>query len=74
MKKVEDCIVPKKYRNYEDILDLDGDGVVTDEEIKKATEILRKATEMEKKEKDILKMYLNLIINNIINLINILLI
>ena len=47
------CIVPKKYRNYEDILDLDGDGVVTDEEIKKATEILRKATEMEKKKRHI---------------------
>ncbi len=47
------CIVPKKYRNYEDILDLDGDGVVTDEEIKKATEILIKATEMEKKKRHI---------------------
>ena len=45
------CIVPKKYRNYKDVLDLDGDGVVTDEEIKKATEILRQATEMEKKKK-----------------------
>lgn len=47
------CIVPKKYRNYKDILDLDGDGVVSDEEIKKATEILRQATEMEKKRKHI---------------------
>lgn len=47
------CIVPKKYRNYKDVLDLDGDGVVTDEEIKKATEILRQATEMEKKKKHI---------------------
>lgn len=47
------CIVPKKYRNYEDILDLDGDGVVSDEEIKKATEILRKATQMERRKKHI---------------------
>ena len=47
------CIVPKKYRNYEDILDLDGDGVVSDDEIKKATEILRKATQMERRKKHI---------------------
>ena len=47
------CIVPKKYRNYKDILDLDGDGVVSDEEIKKATEILRQAKEIEKRKKHI---------------------
>ena len=46
------CIVPKKYRNYKDI-DLDGDGVVSDEEIKKATEILRQAKEIEKRKKHI---------------------
>lgn len=45
------CIVPKKYRTFEEILDLDGDGVVTDEEIKKAKEILRKFSEKEKKKK-----------------------
>ena len=37
------CIIPKKYRKYEHLLDLDKDNVVTDEEIKKATEILEKA-------------------------------
>ena len=47
------CIVPKKYRNYKDILDLDGDGVVSDEEIKKATEIFRQAKEIEKRKKHI---------------------
>ena len=47
------CIVPKKYRNYKDILDLDGDGIVSDEEIKKATEILRQAKEIEKRKKHI---------------------
>ena len=30
------CIVPKEYRRYKNILDLDGDGVVTEEEIRKA--------------------------------------
>ena len=43
------CIIPKKYRNYEDILDLDGDGVVTEEEIKKAKEILGKTKKNNKK-------------------------
>ena len=47
------CIIPKKYREYENILDLDGDGVVTEEEINKATAILKKAKEKNrKKEKD----------------------
>tara|TARA_B110000008_G_C16978682_1_gene567348 strand:+ start:6381 stop:6863 length:483 start_codon:yes stop_codon:yes gene_type:complete len=34
------CIIPARYRNYEDILDLNGDGKVTDKEIKKAKELL----------------------------------
>ena len=37
------CIIPKKYRQYQHLLDLDKDMVVTDDEIKKATEILEKA-------------------------------
>lgn len=37
------CLIPQKYRNYEHLLDLDNDNEVTDEEIKKATEILEKA-------------------------------
>ena len=45
------CIVPKKYRNYENVLDLDGDGVVTEEEIKKAEEILKQAKKEAKKKK-----------------------
>jgi hypothetical protein len=34
------CIIPARYRNYEDILDLDGDGKVTEKEIKKAKQLL----------------------------------
>lgn len=48
------CIIPHKYREYEHLLDLDGDGVVTEEEINKAREILEKAKKKDKK-KDILK-------------------
>ena len=48
------CIIPKKYREYENILDLDGDGEVTEEEINKATAILEKAKNKNKK-KDMLR-------------------
>tara|TARA_Y100000389_G_scaffold194087_1_gene223644 strand:- start:1971 stop:2456 length:486 start_codon:yes stop_codon:yes gene_type:complete len=41
------CIIPKNYRNFEDALDLNGDGVVSEDEIKKATELLEKAKKME---------------------------
>lgn len=34
------CIIPARYRNYEDVLDLDGDGKVTEKEIKKAKQLL----------------------------------
>jgi len=37
------CIIPRKYRQYEHLLDLDKDNKVTEEEIRKATEILEKA-------------------------------
>ena len=36
------CIIPEKYRKYHDILDLDGDGTVTEDELKQAKEILEK--------------------------------
>ena len=48
------CIIPHKYREYEHMLDLDGDGIVTEEEINKAREILEKAKKRDRK-KDILK-------------------
>ena len=37
------CIIPRKYRRYEHLLDLDKNNEVTEEEIRKATEILEKA-------------------------------
>ena len=36
------CIIPRKYRNYEHLLDLDGDNEVTKQELKKAQEVLEK--------------------------------
>ena len=44
------CIIPKKYRKYEHLLDLDKDGDVSQEEIKKANEVLEKARKKSKKE------------------------
>tara|TARA_B100001142_G_scaffold315739_1_gene354699 strand:- start:1306 stop:1752 length:447 start_codon:yes stop_codon:yes gene_type:complete len=48
------CIIPHKYREYEHLLDLNGDGEVSEEEINKAREILEKAKKKENK-KDMLK-------------------
>ena len=48
------CIIPHKHREYEEILDLDGDGEVTEEEINKAMEIINKAKK-KKKHKEMIK-------------------
>ena len=37
------CVIPLEYRKYKDVLDLNGDGVVTPDEIKKAEELLKNA-------------------------------
>ena len=37
------CVIPMKYRHFEEVLDLDNDDKVTDEELSKATAILEKA-------------------------------
>ena len=43
------CIIPQAWRQFEKVLDLDGDGEVSDEEILKAKEILEKARKKELK-------------------------
>ena len=43
------CIIPHAWRQFEKVLDLDGDGEVSDEEIRKAKEILEKARKKELK-------------------------
>lgn len=48
-EKSKYCVIPKKYRQYEHLLDMDKNNVVTDDEIKKAQEILEKANKKEQK-------------------------
>ena len=43
------CIIPNSWRNFEKILDQDGDGEITEEEIRKAKEVLEKARKKERK-------------------------
>ena len=42
------CIIPNKYRKFEEVFDLDGDGVLSANEIKKAEEVINKAKEKER--------------------------
>mgnify|MGYP001330546422 FL=1 len=51
------CIIPKGFRNFKHLLDENEDGVITEEEIQKALEILNKAKK-QKRGEDNLK-YLN---------------
>lgn len=37
------CILPEKFKNLQYLIDVNNDGVITDEEIKRAEDILRKA-------------------------------
>ena len=48
------CIIPHKHREFEDALDLDGDGEVTEDEINEALQILNKAKKT-KKHKEMIK-------------------
>ena len=44
-EKSKFCILPENWKVFEDVLDLDGDGKISDEEVKKAMKILKKARE-----------------------------
>ena len=48
------CIIPHKHREFEDVLDLNGDGEISEDEINKAVEILQKAKKTDK-HKEMLK-------------------
>jgi hypothetical protein len=43
------CMLPTKYKNYDHILDTNGDGIVDEEELKKAKELIAKAEEENRK-------------------------
>ena len=47
------CIIPKHLRQFEEVLDLNGDGKVTPDEIAKAKEVLEKAKKIEKKRENL---------------------
>lgn len=54
------CMLPTKYKNYDHILDANGDGIVDDEELKKAKELIAKAEEdnrKKNKKKHMLRFY-----------------
>ena len=57
------CILPEKYKNLQYLIDSNNDGIVTDEEIKHAEDILRKA-KLQKKKMSQLEMLSYLSTNN----------
>lgn len=53
------CIIPKHLRQFEEVLDLNGDGKVTPDEIAKAKEVLEKARKIEKKRENLRNLHRN---------------
>ena len=47
------CVIPMKYRQFEEVLDLDKNQEVTNDEIAKATEILEKAKRREQRKEQL---------------------
>ena len=47
------CVIPMKYRQFEEVLDLDKNQEVTDDEIAKATEILEKSKRREQRKEQL---------------------
>ena len=50
-------IIPKHLRQFEDVLDLNGDGKVTPDEIEKAKAILEKAKKRDKLKENLRNLY-----------------
>lgn len=44
------CILPERLKHINDLLDEDGDGIVSDEEIRKAARVLEKARKKDREE------------------------
>ena len=42
-EKCKYCIIPKRWQQFEEVLDFDKNGIVTDNEVKRAISILKKA-------------------------------
>ena len=42
-EKCKYCIIPKRWQQFEEVLDLDKNGIITDNEVKRAISILKKA-------------------------------
>ena len=47
------CIIPKKYRRYEHLLDLDEDGNVSEKEIQEAIQVLEKAKKKRRRQEQL---------------------
>lgn len=46
------CVLPEKFKKMKNLIDLDGDGVISDSEINKAMGLLEKAKKQKKEQSD----------------------
>ncbi len=50
-EKSKFCVIPHKYRKFEEVFDLDGDGHLSELEIRKAEEVIRQAKKKQSQER-----------------------